>query len=633
MCGMAGIVYKNDKAGREEIKLLTDTLVHRGPDGEGFYFEKNLALGHRRLAIVDLSPAGNQPMEYKGKKGDYVIVFNGEIYNYLELKKELGDEGYIFNTHTDTEVILAAYDKWGIECLERFNGMWAFVIYDRKKDSLFGARDRFGVKPFYYVYNDRTFAFASEIKALVRLPYYKASINEDVLFDYLLLGLEEQDKSIFKDINELQPSFAFTLHLTDFSFRQWSYYRLRYRDVYERFDENRLEDYATEVKHLIYNAIRFRLRADVPVGSCLSGGLDSSTIVCVVNDIITRETVPQVGFKQKVFTASYQDREVDESGYAELVVKHTQTEWHRTYPNNEGLLNDLRDLIYYQEVPFGSTSIYAQYKVMEIARNSGVKVLLDGQGGDEIFTGYLGYYPVFFKEMFYNLDLAGVYKEFRNLNNSPASPTYVLSSVVKYVIGDLIPKSLASSLFYKTQNRAGYFNKDFLNKHRDRLASHIQQLPKTLNEQLHCYITGKSLKALLRYEDRNSMRFSIEARTPFADDINLIEYIFSLPSVYKIHEGWSKFILRESMKGILPDEIRLRRSKIGFGTPEKKWLISRREFFENLLTREKALLETYVDPKKILEEFRSGKIFRESFLMWRIINFALWHSTFIDARR
>lgn len=215
--------------------------------------------------------------------------------------------------------------------------------------------------------------------------------------------------------------------------------------------------------------------------------------------------------------------------------------------------------------------------------------------------------------MFYNLDLAGVYKEFRNLNNSPASPTYVLSSVVKYVIGDLIPKSLASSLFYKTQNRAGYFNKDFLNKHRDRLASHIQQLPKTLNEQLHCYITGKSLKALLRYEDRNSMRFSIEARTPFADDINLIEYIFSLPSVYKIHEGWSKFILRESMKGILPDEIRLRRSKIGFETPEKKWLISRRELFENLLTIEKALLEPYVDTKKFLKNSGAVKYFGKAF--------------------
>ncbi|WP_297213204.1 MULTISPECIES: asparagine synthase (glutamine-hydrolyzing) [Thermodesulfovibrio] len=628
MCGIAGIVYKHQNLLRDEIKIMTDTLAHRGPDGEGFYFGENFALGHRRLAIIDLSPLGHQPMIYKRGKEEYVIVFNGEIYNYIELREELRTYGYMFNTNTDTEVILAAYDMWGTECLKKFNGMWAFVIFDRRKNIFFGSRDRFGVKPFYYLNNNKVFAFASEIKALLKLPHQKLELEEEIIFDYLLLGYEEQDNSIFKGVYELYPSSAFILNLDDFSFREWRYYELAYVDKYEKFDEKQLWKYREEVKELIFNAVKLRLRSDVPVGSCLSGGLDSSTIVCVINEIIKKETVPQVGFKQNVFTATYTDKAVDESKYAEAVVKHTQTEWHQTYPTAENLINDLEDLIYYQEIPFGSTSIYAQYSVMRLAKEKGVKVLLDGQGGDELFTGYIGYYPVFYREILMNFDLKTFCNELKNIRNSPISIKNLTHIFIRNFVAHTIPDRLLAIFYLLLTNRAKYFNREFLSKFKYRIEKYVEELPKTLNQQLHQYITGKNLKTLLRYEDRNSMRFSIESRTPFADDINLIECLFKMPSTYKIHKGWSKYILREAMRGIIPEKIRLRTDKVGFATPEKNWLLSKRDFIEDILHSNNDLIKDYLSLNRLLKDYGSGKIFKEGFLLWRVINFIIWRNIY-----
>lgn len=628
MCGIAGIVYKQQNPLRNEIKAMTDTLSHRGPDGEGFYFGENFVFGHRRLAIIDLSPLGHQPMIYKRGNEEYVIVFNGEIYNYVELREELRTYGYIFNTNTDTEVILASYDMWGSDCLKKFNGMWSFVIFDRVKNILFGSRDRFGVKPFYYINNSKVFAFASEIKALLKLPYQKAELDEDILFDYLLLGYEEQDNSIFKGVYELYPSNAFILNLDDFSFREWRYYELAYIDKYEKFDEKQLWKYREEVKELIFNAVKLRLRSDVPVGSCLSGGLDSSTIVCVINEIIKKETVPQVGFKQNVFTATYEDKSVDESKYAEAVVKHTQTEWHLTYPTAEKLINDLEDLIYYQEIPFGSTSIFAQYSVMRLAKEKGVKVLLDGQGGDELFTGYTGYYPVFYREILMNFDLIKFYHELKNIKNFPVSIKNLTLIFFRNFIAQTIPDRLVAIFYLLLTNRAKYFHRDFLSKFKYRIEKYVEELPKTLNQQLHQYITGKNLKTLLRYEDRNSMRFSIESRTPFADDISLIEYLFKMPSTYKIYNGWSKYILREAMKGIIPEKVRLRTDKVGFATPEKNWLLSKRDFIEDVLNSNKELIKNYLNLDRLIRDYSSGEIFKEGFFLWRVINFIIWRDIY-----
>lgn len=630
MCGIAGIVYKKNNFNKEHIKVLTDTIAHRGPDAEGFYFHNNLALGHRRLSILDLSPLANQPMSYNGKNGQYVIVYNGEIYNYLELKNTLIQNGYTFKTNTDTEVILAAYDFWGKDCLNHFNGMWAFVIYDINKNYLFASRDRFGVKPFYFIDNSEVFAFASEIKALIKLPFYHKDINEDILFDYLLLGFEEQDKSIFKGINELFPSHNLIFNMSDYSISFDRYYQLYYNNRYEKFNKQKLDEFAQQTKQLIYNAVKLRLRSDVPVGSCLSGGMDSSAIVCIINNLTKNEIIPQIGFKQKVFTATYPKHSIDESKYAEIVVKNTNTQWFKTYPTGESLLADLQDLVYYQDVPFGSTSIYSQYKVMELVKQNNVKVLLDGQGGDELFSGYVKYYPVFFKEIFYHLDFKTLLSEFRSLHNSPINATFLLSNFFEIFFKDLIPSKLAPHVYFFSKSKSKYFRKDFLKQHKDRLAYHIEKFPNSLNENLYQFMTGRNLAPLLRYEDRNSMRFSIESRTPFADDLELIEYVFKIPSAYKIHKGWSKFIFREAMKNVVPTEIIYRTSKIGFATPEKEWLIEKKDLFVDLLKKNKPILEKYFDLQNVLADFENNSIFNIKFLPWKIINFVLWSKIFFS---
>ncbi|MCX7760505.1 MAG: asparagine synthase (glutamine-hydrolyzing) [Hydrogenothermaceae bacterium] len=631
MCGIAGIVYKNKKPTYEEIKFMTDSIAHRGPDGEGFYFGENFAFGHRRLAIIDLSEAGKQPMEYKGKYGEYVITYNGEIYNYIEIREELKKDGYHFNTYTDTEVIVAAYDKWGFDCLNKFDGMWAFVIYDKHKNILFGSRDRFGVKPFYYFYDNRSFIFASEIKALLKLKSIKDNIklNQEEIFRYLVFGIENlEEEGFYNNILELFPSFAFTFDLKNFEFKRWQYYTLNYNPDIGKFNNKELENHKENVKSLIFSAIEERLRSDVLVGSCLSGGLDSSTIVCVINELLKSKDLRSVGNIQKVFTASYEDKNIDESNWAKIVVEHTKTDWFRTFPKGEELLEDLDNLVYTQEIPFGSTSIYAQYRVMKLAKENGVKVLLDGQGGDELFTGYTGYYRTFYFELLKNFRIWDLLEEIKNINNSPINFKDFVNSLFRILAVKSLPKNLIILMSSVFLNRFKYINREFFNRNKYLIEQTIGNLPTSLNQHLYQFMTGKNLKILLKYEDRNSMRFSIESRTPFADDRDLIEYIFRIPSIYKIHNGWSKYILREAMKGILPEPIRLRKDKIGFATPEKKWIDGNKNLFISLIKENKYLLNDFLNIELVLEDFKNGSIFKEGFFIWRIINLLLWRQMF-----
>lgn len=636
MCGIAGIVWNQERYKEKEmfnrvIKDLTNALLHRGPDDEGFFFDKNLAFGHRRLAIIDLTESGHQPMLYSGKNGQYVITYNGEIYNYIELKNELKRDGYVFNSNTDTEVILASYDKWGFDCLEKFNGMWSFVIYDKGRKILFGSRDRFGVKPLYYYFQDDIFSFASEIKALLKLPFYKPQINEKAVFKYFVFGADEElNESFFKKIYSLQPSHAFTFDLESFKLKVWQYYRINYNTEYERFDQRKLQRYCGDIRRLIFDAVEIRLRSNVPVGSCLSGGLDSSTIVCVVNQILKTKKVDSIGERQKAFTASYKNENIDESNWASIVVKHTGASWFQTFPTSKELMDDLEDLIYYQEIPFGSTSIYAQYRVMKLARENGIKVLLDGQGGDELFAGYTVLYPSFFYELI-RKDIKQLIIELRSIKNSPLSASHIQNialffgaKVLSKYLGENVINYIARNTTFKILD---LLQDDFLEQNRYEIKSIAGNLPESLNENLFELATGAGLRSLLKYEDRNSMRFSIEARTPFSDDINLIEYVFSIPSSYKIHNGWSKFLLRNSMKGILPDQITHRKDKIGFATPEAIWLKENIRVLNDILTSHKELFKPYLDYKMFQQYIRTGKIFYRN-IFWNVINFVLWRSIF-----
>lgn len=651
MCGIAGIYSLKGVVNPAWIKTMADTLKHRGPDDEGYLSANtstgslcrltgpdsqvkgreietsdnggNLLLGHRRLSILDISPVGHQPMS--NRDGSVWIVYNGEIYNYIELREELKSLGYLFTTNTDTEVLLAAYEAWGMECLNRFNGMWAFVLYDQRRNLLFGARDRFGVKPLYY-YNDQDFfVFASEMKALAKFPLARTGINPAAVFDYLVLGWEENKEDGFlKNIFEINPSFAFSYNLITAQFKKWQYYTLAYTDEWAAFDEKRLEEYAEKTRERLFNAIALRLRSDVPVGSCLSGGLDSSTIVCLINRIIEKDGRTPVGERQKVFTASYDRDDIDESRWARLVVERTRTSWYQTFPKGEEFLDDLEGLVYTQDIPFGSTTIYAQYRVMKLASESGIKVLLDGQGGDELFTGYKSYYVAFYTEMLKKFYLGKIFREIKNLRNSPVSINYLVSSFAKLWGATVLPGFLRRTAIKIMGRENAYVNTDFWNAHKDRLDMIKERIPTSLNHMLHGYITGLKLKTLLRYADRNSMRFSVETRTPFADDIDLIEYAFQIPSPYKIHNGWSKYLLRQMTSGLLPEEIRLRKDKIGFATPEYRWLNETKDVLRNYIT---AGVGEFIDADKMTRDWdRLMKNQSRNGItnLWRFINFAVW---------
>jgi asparagine synthase (glutamine-hydrolysing) len=657
MCGIAGIFNSNASVDHRHIRTMCDILRHRGPDDEGFLAvntqehtvlplsglqsrvpgehidtfngKANLFLGHRRLSILDLSSAGHQPMA--DKDGNVWIVFNGEIYNYVELKLDLIKKGYSFRTTTDTEVLLYSYLEWGIDCLDKFNGMWAFVIYDKRNNSLWGARDRFGVKPLYYYYKNGYFIFASEIKALVGLPLVEKRINETAAYDYLSLSINDPRDCFFKGIKELKPSEAFSVDLTQNSLREWIYYRLQITTDWEPFEKQRLLSIEEKVRELFINAVRLRLRSDAAVGSCLSGGMDSSAIVCIINDFLKKETLQSIGIRQKVFTACYTDDTIDEGKWAKVVVDATKTEWHRSFPDSQTFLEDMDDLIYSQEVPFGSTSLYAQYRVMKMARENGVKVLLDGQGGDELFAGYPIYYVHFFMDLLKNGEFHLLAHELKQRRNTPIKRFFIrllLHGFVKQPIIDLLPPGLKRYYHFIVNQPTRYLNKGFVERNK-RNGGHAEKTSFVSLQSMLAIMMNRHLPELLRYEDRNSMRFSIESRTPFADDIDLISYVFSVPSVYKIHDGWTKYLLRKAASGVTPPAILQRTDKIGFNTPEFNWIFDLKD--DILSAMQSDGLDEFIDYRKISRNWdpllqnqrRSGIT-----SIWRHINFALWKKRF-----
>ena len=662
MCGITGISYSDSFKDTHDIQQMADAIAHRGPDGEGFLainsktrtvtelsgnktpvnlpplsgfgVNADVYLGHRRLSIIDLSAAGHQPMSNYQK--DIWITFNGEIYNYKSLRNELTE--YNFKSKADTEVIIYAYEKWGIDCLHKFNGMWAFVIYDAKKNILFGARDRFGIKPLYYSNTKDFFAFNSEIKGLLAKPGFSRKANLNVTGAFLNTGsfLYDND-TFFDDISELQPSHCFIYNLNKRKLTIERYYDLKYYNKYEKFNEKKNIEYIEGVKERVISAVDLRLNADVTVGSCLSGGVDSSSIVCTINDLLKSKSYYSIGSKQGVVTACYNNSIIDESNWAKIAADHVSADWHKVFPQKEELENDLSDLIYTQDFPFGSTSIYAQYRVMKTAKEAGLKVMLDGQGGDELFTGYTPYYYTFFIEAKKNRDYNLLRNEQNFIQNTPLpndtdifslNKNSLISFIKQYIpnIKRLIPRSIKNKI-KKMLNIPNNVPPEKYIKVKEKL--YINYSYTTLNQMLYTLMSYTSLPQLLKYEDRNSMRFSIESRTPFADDIDLIEYVFSIPSVYKIHNGWSKYLLRESMSGIIPDVIKTRTDKIGFETPEYDWLKSIKPFIINN-SNNPYLNEIINMPllEKNWDELFAKQNKRGITDIWILINYILWFNIF-----
>lgn len=659
MCGICGLLFfERVSEPTRVIASMARLIRHRGPDDEGylavstgsgavtplsgedsqvqlppvvgFNGPADLYLAHRRLSIVDLSPAGHQPMSYDN--GNLWITYNGELYNHEELRSELESLGHVFQSRTDTEVLLAAYREWGEGCLDRLDGMWAFVIYDRSRGVLFGSRDRFGVKPFYFVKNSRFFAFASEAKAFRSLPGFKRTPREDAIFDYLVFGMERwEDGNTFIDgVMELPVSGAFRLDLRSNSFTVFRYYSLPCNDSWEPFDGKKAKGHVERVREVLHRSVRRHLSSDVPVGSCLSGGIDSSAIVGFMASILKNGALSQVGPSPRAFTACYDDPRIDESPWAKMVAEETGSKWHVVYPKGNELIDDLEDLVRVQDFPFGSTSIYAQYRVMKLAKESGVTVLLDGQGGDELFTGYTPYYAPFFTEMVANFAWKDLYREWRSLGNSPVGGLGVLKGIVKNTVKASAPSWIKKKGVKAKNPIVEYLSPSFVSKNYgsslDRFVSAIPDNG-TLNHMLGSMMTSRSLQTLLRYEDRNSMRFQIESRTPFADDRRLIEAVFAIPSVYKIHNGFSKWLLRESSKSVLPSKVYRRTDKIGFATPEYDWLLPQKDYFKEIVMSNSSSVLDTVKLGREWDNVMTKQPKTGITPLWRLINLALWLSS------
>lgn len=388
MCGINGFTWKD----ADLIEKMNLVLQHRGPDDQSTYIDDKVSLGHCRLAIIDLSPAGRQPK--CNEDASIWIVFNGEIYNFQEIRSLLEMAGHRISSNSDTEVIIHAYEEWGTDCVERFNGMWAFAIYDKKKGTIFLSRDRFGVKPLYFCQDEKGLIFSSEIKGILQHSISRIP-NDKVVYDFLILGfVDHSPDTFFQDINRLMPGESMIYDLSRGVTNKFRWYDLANRLL----DAGKIteEVAAKRIRDLFEDSVRYRLISDVPVGSCLSGGIDSSAIVHAMRNLKDDGEI-------KTFSMVFPGKKQDESTFIDEVVAATKVEAHKVSPSTEDLLGDLYDLIRTQEEPFGSLSIYGQYKVMHLANRSGMKVLLDGQGSDEIFAGYFIYYKYYLFESLLHL--------------------------------------------------------------------------------------------------------------------------------------------------------------------------------------------------------------------------------------
>jgi len=543
MCGIWGSL------GVKPSKSVFESVAHRGPDGHGWREIDTpagpLVLAHRRLAIIDTSDAGAQPMNYAD--GRYTIVFNGIIYNYVELRKELAASGHHFQSQSDTEVLLAAYAEWGEGCLNRFNGMFAFVLWDAEAETLFIARDRFGIKPLYYVDTGGVLAFASEIKQLLELDGVSARLNHGTAFDFLAHGMiDHGPDTLFAGIRNVPAGTMAAVKETG---------SVQWKPWYERPEPGSLrieaDDAISRFRELMDDSVNLRLRSDVPVGFCLSGGLDSSTIVGLA--------APRMGGGGPVtVSACYDGDENDESPFIDIVNNHAHARPCKVSPSAEELLETIDTLHRHQEAPVTDASVFAQWRVFEAAADAGVKVMLDGQGADEQLGGYHTAFPRYHAGLLWSL-------RWTRLAHELAGRKRRHGEGIPHQIARLLAAALPGGI-RGTGAAPGWLSAEFS-------GAHVSPplVGGSLSNLMVSHLFESSLPMLLRYEDRNSMAHGIESRLPFLD-YRLVDFLVSLGDEHKIRDGETKWLLRQAMTGLVPEDILGRQDKIAFAVPQARWL-------------------------------------------------------------
>lgn len=668
MCGISAVLSCGKPFGAGLVVDALKPVAHRGPDDEGYLFcardgsepiacggddtppaayncdlpykacthhasvtrgDIAVALGHRRLSIIDLSVTGHQPMCTPDRQ--QWIVYNGEIYNHVELRAELAALGHSFISRSDTEVILAAYRQWGKHCLAHLNGMFAFILLDRGAQRIFAARDRFGVKPLYYwISPDKIVVFASEIKQFSVLPGWRPRLNGLRAYDFINWALlDHTDETLFEGVFQLRNGQALEIDLRSSSCFEpgqrlpaYSWYTPRPAVFSGTF-----ENAASELRQSLYDSIGLRLRADVSVGSCLSGGLDSSSIVCVMNELLRHENAHA---RQKTFSACAEVKRFDEREFIDEIVRRTAVDAHYVYPQLPELFDQLDTITWHQDEPFGSSSIYAQWEVFKLAATNGVKVMLDGQGADELFAGYHTY----FGPRFFSLFKAGHWAAlWRDMLATREIHGYSLFWCLEQIFSTSLPEMLRQPLAELAGKPA--LSPPWLDLSLIGVApvnpfvAVSEGRPATIRNLSQSQLTHTNLQMLLHCEDRNSMAHSIEARVPFLD-YQMVQYALGLPDDFKLSAGMTKRVLREAMAGLIPERVRRRTDKIGFATPEEVWLRSENpELFRKALSHAIESSFGIINREALgyLDAIIAGKS-PFNFAIWRMISFGAWMRVF-----
>jgi asparagine synthase (glutamine-hydrolysing) len=643
MCGIAGIISPKGMVVGEALQAMSSVLQHRGPDGYGYLHysmvnglrvwhnqdphetdgkSETVGFAHRRLSIIDLSTSGIQPMT--DDTGSISVVYNGEIYNYLELRKELEASGQTFRTDSDTEVLLKAYHVWGTECFTRFNGMWAVGILDLPRKLVIFSRDRFGIKPLYYTIRNQTLYFASEIKALLAASSVSCTPNWKTVVHFLLDGrVDDSDHTFFADIFSFPAAHWAEISICDLpmeicSRSYWSFPKTRFQGTEQ--------EAVQQFKSLFFDAIRVHTRSDVPVGTCLSGGIDSTSIVCSAEILRKEHKIPS--YSHNAFGYCSWEEDLSERPFMEVVVKATGVRMHFVEVEPQDFTVSLPSILRAQDEPFATASIAAQWFVFRRARQEGVSVMLDGQGADEMLGGYHYYFNTLASCLLRRIKIAHLFSLCKAYEREiGAFPISVGSVVARLLPRPVQSIALAAKKLIIAKgmrnSKSAILGEDLLREYR-KIVWNEDSLPLSLHEALKRDVQSHSLPALLRYEDRNSMAHSVEARVPFLDH-RLVDFTFSLPDVWKVRDITTKYLLRESMKGALPELILNRKDKIGFRATRSFTLdfakLNAVDLTENMTEYE----QHWFDPGGFERMLRdSARSTEAEFFLWRVVNTKLW---------
>ncbi len=616
MCGIAGIFSLDTDAVDACLQKLKHSLQHRGPDGSGCWISDNRHFGfsHNRLSVLDLHERAAQPLHYM----HYTIVFNGAIYNYPELKQMLLADGYVFYTTTDTEIIPAAYHKWGIDFLHRIDGMFAFAIFDSKQDEVIIARDRFGEKPLYYFAEYgaerklRQFVFASEIKA-----FWSAGIprrlNPTLLLNYLTLGYVQnpikKSQTFYNNILSLPPGHYLQINGRSATLKKKKWYRPQLNGTLLS-DEEAIHS----LRHLLSESVARRLRSDVPVATSLSGGLDSAALLAVIHG----QHPPAESWSQTCFSAVFPGFAKDESAYSAQLATAFNIKRVKVHPDAGMLWQELEKMLHFQDEPVTSASVFTQYMLYSTAKQHGIKVIVDGQGADEIFAGYKRYTHWYLQEL---LRLRQ-WQKFAREKNGLFKNSFLEQWSWKNYVAAFLPEQTAGQLQQKAasqQDQNTYIHHQ-LSGHKNR-STLYKPVVRNLNDILHYNVFYHGLEELLRFADRNAMAHGVEVRLPFLSH-RLVEFAFGLPSGLKIREGFTKWILRKCFEQRLPPEIVWRKDKVGYEPPQETWM-KEKNVEEMIIEARKKLVSHNMLNKKIIDApALSSSAHDGNNLDWRILNVA-----------